>query len=379
MSRALFVATAIATIVLAVTALAAFVDLGASEAVVGRRPGLHVIGDRLVGESGAVQLRGVNRMGFEYSCVQGKGLFDAPLDQASVDAIRSWGVNAVRLPLNEHCWLGIAGSPSGDAYRQGVREYVGRLVQSGLYVILDLHWSASGSDMANEQQPMPNVEHSADFWRSVAHVFKDDERVLFDLFNEPVPNSNERDNTDDAARRSWECWLRGAAGGACDAAQLHGMRGDDVAGMQSLVDAVRGTGATNVILVAGIQWGNTLWSSGSRNWLVYRPVDPLRNLAASWHVYNRTWCITVACFETEVAPIAAQAPVVVAEFGDETCDPTWMNGLLDWLDRKQLGYLAWVWNTWMAADCSAKHLITEYDGTPSEYGAFYRQRLSRAP
>jgi hypothetical protein len=130
-----------------------------------------------------------------------------------------------------------------------------------------------------------------------------------------------------------------------------------------------------VILVGGIQWGNTLWSSAARNWLVYRPVDPLRNMAASWHVYDRTWCITVACYDSEVTPVAAQVPVVVAEFGDDSCDPAWMNSLLDWLDRKQIGYLAWVWNTWMAADCSARRLISDYDGTPSAYGKFYKERL----
>src|SRR5687768_9417754 len=65
---------------------------------------LQVRGNRLVSSSGAdVVLRGVNRMGFEYSCVQGKGAFEElsadPLDQASVDGMKTWGINAVRLPL----------------------------------------------------------------------------------------------------------------------------------------------------------------------------------------------------------------------------------------------------------------------------------------
>ena len=360
------------------TILTAFRDPGARDTVATDHLEVRVVASRIVGPGGEpIVLRGVNRMGFEYSCVQGKGLLDAPLDQASVDAITAWGANAVRLPLNEHCWLGIAGSPSGADYQNGVVDYVHRLVSSGLYVVLDLHWSAPGAGMATEQQAMPNTDHSAEFWASVARRFRDEGRVIFDLFNEPVPNSNQRDTSDDAARRSWQCWRDGAAGGSCDVLQLHGMRGDKVAGMQSLVDAVRATGATNLILVAGIQWGNTLWSSAARNWLAYAPVDPLRNIAASWHAYDRTWCSAVPCYESEVAMVAARVPVVATEFGDDTCDATWRGTLLDWLERKQIGYLAWVWNTWTADDCSAKRLITDYDGRPSTYGQFYRDWLRR--
>jgi endoglucanase len=337
---------------------------------------LNVSGNRLVDASGhQVILRGVNRMGFEYSCVQNKGLFDAPLDQASVDAIKSWGANVVRLPLNEHCWLGIDGAPNGEAYRQGVEGYVDLLLSRDLYVILDLHWSAAGTAPAASQAPMPNTDHSPAFWTSVAERFKGDDRVLFDLFNEPVPNRNQKDNTDDAARRSWLCWRDGAAGGTCDAVQLHGMAGSDVVGMQPLVDAVRAAGATNVILLGGIQFANTLWSSPTHNWLTYKPVDPLGKLAASWHAYNGTWCTSVACYETEVAPVAARVPVIAGEVGNDECDAVWMNRVLNWLDGKQAGYLAWVWNTWLGADCAARRLIIDYAGTPSPYGQIYKTHL----
>jgi endoglucanase len=337
---------------------------------------LNVQGNRLVDASGReVILRGVNRMGFEYSCVQNKGLFDAPLDHASVDAIKSWGVNAVRLPLNEHCWLGIDGVPKGEIYRHGVQAYVDLLLSRDIYVILDLHWSAAGAAPAAMQAPMPNTDHSANFWTSVADRFKGDDRILFDLFNEPVPNRNQRDNTDDAARRSWQCWRDGAAGGTCDTVQLNGMAGSQVLGMQSLVDVVRATGATNVILLGGIQFANTLWSSPTRNWLIYKPDDPLGKLAASWHVYNETWCTSVTCFETEIAPIIAEVPMIAGEVGNDECDATWMNAVLNWLDGKQASYLAWVWNTWLGADCAARRLIIDYGGTPSPYGQIYKDHV----
>ena len=54
-----------------------------------------------------VVLHGMDRSGTEYECVEGRGIFDGPSDQASITAMRSRGpVNAVRVPLNEACWNG---------------------------------------------------------------------------------------------------------------------------------------------------------------------------------------------------------------------------------------------------------------------------------
>ena len=75
--------------------------------------GLHVQGNKLVNEAGqAVVLHGVDRSGTEYACIQGWGLFDGPSDAASVQAIARWHVNAVRVPLNEDCWLVARADPA---------------------------------------------------------------------------------------------------------------------------------------------------------------------------------------------------------------------------------------------------------------------------
>src|SRR5215467_3262318 len=76
--------------------------------------GLHVSGNQLLDASGSqVVLWGVNRSGGEYACVPHgsptstpTGVFDGPMDDTAVAAIASWtGVNAVRVPLNEDCWM----------------------------------------------------------------------------------------------------------------------------------------------------------------------------------------------------------------------------------------------------------------------------------
>jgi len=323
-------------------------------------------------------------MGTEYSCVHNAGIFDGPVDAASVSAMKSWGVNSVRVLLNEDCWLGINGVPAaygGAAYQQAIRDYVGLLTSSGLHAILDLHWTAPGTTLASGARPMPDVDHSPAFWSEVASAFKGNDAVIFDLFNEPVPNNNVNDDTEEAARRSWECWRDGGTA-SCDATLSLGqpeteMAASQAVGMQALVDAVRATGATNVILVGGIQWANTLWSSAAHNWLTYKPTDPLGNLAASVHIYPGMWCTTVACYETNIAPVAAQVPVVAGGFGIGGCDAAaaqWLNELTNWFDSHQVGYLASVWNA--PGACTDVQLIADWGGTPSQYGQIYRDHLA---
>jgi hypothetical protein len=91
-------------------------------------PWIGVKGNQLVDQNGeTVRLLGVNRSGAEYACVEEGQIFEGPTDAASIEAMKSWQINVVRVPLNESCWLGhswIEGRLSGAAYRAAVREYV---------------------------------------------------------------------------------------------------------------------------------------------------------------------------------------------------------------------------------------------------------------
>ena len=78
--------------------------------------GLHVVGNQIEDSSGRVIIpHGVNRMGGEYSCISSSGgTFDGPITQTVVNAMLSWDINIVRVPLNEDCWLGINGEPVSE-------------------------------------------------------------------------------------------------------------------------------------------------------------------------------------------------------------------------------------------------------------------------
>jgi len=112
--------------------------------------------------------------------------------------------------------------------------------------------------------------------------------------------------------------------------------------------------------------------------LAYKPNDPLNNMAAVWHVYNFNICNTVSCYNANAGPVLAQVPVIVTETGADTCDATWWNTYLSWLDTSGVSYLAWVWNTW-GASCTTLSLINDYAGTPTQMGQIYKTHLGGLP
>ena len=313
-----------------------------------------VSGNHLIDGNGkVVRLLGVNRSGAEYACIQGWGIFDGPSDAASIQAIAAWHTNAVRLPLNEDCWLAINGAPaaySGATYRNAIVNYVNLLHAAGLYAILDLHWSAAGTAQATGQQEMVDADHGPAFWSSVASTFQNDPAVLFDLFNEPE-------------FISWSCWRDGTG---CPVSW-------PVAGMQSLVTAVRSAGATQPIMLGGVAYANDL-----SQWLAYEPNDPQGALVASLHTYNFNTCNTTACWDSQVAPVAARVPVVTGEIGEDDGAHGFIDAFMGWADARGISYLAWTWDTWGCGNSPV--LIADYAGTPCQsFGSGYQAHLQSVP
>jgi hypothetical protein len=291
-------------------------------------------------------------------------MFDGPNDDTLGAAIASWHANTVRVPLNEDCWLGINGVKTmygGAAYQQAIHDFVAMLQRHGMVVIIELHWNAPGTTLALHQQPMVDADHGLDFWRSVATSFKDARDVVFDLYNEPYV-----DRTNAATTDPWACWLHG-----CTITQGLGVTGSfPSVGAQDLVDAVRATGASNVLMMGGLAYANDL--SG---WLAHEPSDPLHQLAASFHDYNfNLACNDAACWNRTIAPVALQVPLVTGEIGEDNCAHDFIDSYMTWADSKGISYLGWTFNTW---DCSqGPALISAYDGTPTAFGAGLEAHLA---
>ena len=355
---------------------------------------IKVVGNHFVDGSGhAIRLLGVNHTSSEYGCVDGFGYDDGHFDDADAAAIASWHADAVRIPLNEDCWLGINGQPNSnegaeprltaEGYRAEIERYVADLNRHRIYAILDLHWSAPGSQVALEQQPMPDQDHSPAFWSSVASTFKADQAVVFDLFNEPYDPTDPRSGSDTRAsdKVSWSCWQ---TGGCSTAAYDEGNVQTStypVAGMQTLVNAVRKAGANQPVLLGGLDYANDLGDRDhGQDWLTHVPKDPRNQLAASFHNYQGKTCSTATCWTSAIAPIATRFPVVTGEFAEDdyleaTCTTKTPSNFdaryMSWADSVGVSYLAWAWILETQAEkdadgCGAYVLIDNYSSyTPS--------------
>jgi len=365
-----------------------------------------------------VKLRGVNISGLEFVAIQGWDPTN-PWGGQTGDAtpnfstIQTWAVNAVRLPLNEASWLGLSCDDiSGDSvtvdangnqtkdkpgqiikadpgsnYQTTVQTTVSQANAAGMYVILNLQWAApnyNGTPACPEiQNAMADQDHSTAFWTSVATAFKDNPAVIFELFNEPfigesnVTNSNDNPYQDELNGTTGEDQLSTAS------AQLTFQW--TTAGYQAMLDAVRATGATNVVLVGTDSYDQTM-----TEWLAYVPADPLKQLAAAWHPYpaapwgpaNQVICPgEPSCSAQEMTAVqnilAAGYPVIASEFGDAiTSSPSstapWASVLLPWADTNGVSYLGWTWDTW--GNSGANVLIIDAAGTPTYgYGTYVKQ------
>lgn len=272
-------------------------------------------------------------------------------------AMASWHANVVRIAMNQDFWLSGA-ALYVPSYAATIDRAVHDAEDAGLDVILDLHWSDQGhleaSDLggphdkptSSSQQQMADV-NSKQFWIEVATKYKDDGHVLFELYNEPhsVP---------------WNVWLHGGMAA-----------GFQVVGMQELYDAVRSTGADNVVIAGGLSYAFDLSSVGQYLISGY-------NIMYATHPYRPQ--NPIAAWPTSFGYLASTdtAPVIATEFGDSTknCTGDWNSQLLQFADARQISWTAWAW--W-AGTCSFPALLNDWQYTPTEQGQVIKDALLAYP
>ena len=373
---------------------------------------ISVSGNKLIDAQGSeVQLRGVNVSGLESVAIFGWSPSNPWGAQTGTDTpdwnvMKTWGINVVRLPLNEASWLGLTcvdaggigstvingvktsnkpgasvkADPGGN-YQATVVSSVAGATAAGLYVILDLHLAAPGNACPTVQNAMADADHSIAFWTSVATKFKSSPNVIFELFNEPFLDMTTTlvDNT------PWQDLLNGGTLNSYIAQtpnapwQITPSYTWRTAGMQQMLNAVRATGSTNVVLTSTLSYASAIY-----NWLQYKPTDPANQLGAVWHAYsvpeypNQVDCVNMpGCSATIMAAAiaikAAGYPVVITEFGDPIGGSTspWASVLLPFADAHDISYLGWTWDVWPGLKNNI--LIQDAAGTPSQgYGTYVK-------
>ena len=305
--------------------------------------GYYVNGNTICTANGRAHLlHGVARPSLEWSSV------GTNLSLADFQLMASWKANVVRIALNQDFWL--AESPLFDPYYSAlVDDAVAWAEIAGMDVILDLHWSDRGllgscvsTPTSGCQQQMPD-NNSPTFWSEVATRYRNDGRVMFELYNEPHDVS-------------WTVWKSG--GTTSD--------GFQAVGMQQLYDTVRATGAQNLVLIGGLNWGYDLSGvpanriDGYNIVYVTHPYNSPGRQASNW---DKSWA-----FLTQTDPVA------ITEFGtaDSTCATDYSAALIEYADAHGTSWTAWAW---YPGGCAFPAIIDDWSAAPSPSGAIVKAAL----
>jgi hypothetical protein len=271
-------------------------------------PQYTVAGNEILDQYGnRVIFRGVNRNGLDYQPTLYWGGW------SDIAAMGDWGASIVRLELSEDFWL-----PQSCLYDPGyaslVDAEVAMIHAKGMVVLLDLHSTLGGSTCpAKAERHEMADSHALDFWRSVATRYKNRPYVAFDLFNEPVGISP-------------QVWR--------DGGKLHGWQ---AAGMQQMYDAVRSTGATNLVFVSGLQYAFDLTPA------LLEPLDGYGIVFAPHVYYNGACSIMDPRANSIWGPVALRYPIVITEFGTPCPTGIYPASVIAYAELRHYGWIAYLW------------------------------------
>jgi endoglucanase len=185
--------------------------------------------------SGGPMLAGVNLAGAEFGNIPGvHGTEYLYPTRANVDYYKGLGFDLIRLPFKWERLQPQLGGPFAPTEQTLLTDFVRYATGAGMQVSLDVHNYAKRR-LASEQWATERMIGSsqvpaqafAEFWSALAALFRDNDRVLLGLMNEPAGID----------ARSW------------------------LAIVNQTIAAIRNTGANNLILVPGVDY------TGAHSWL----------------------------------------------------------------------------------------------------------------
>ncbi|VFQ46516.1 glycoside hydrolase family 5 protein [Desulfoluna butyratoxydans] len=196
-------------------------------------------------------------------------------------------------------------APTGQAnLREEIKTRVQEAIDADLYVIIDWHLLY---DFTYGVQPFPSRDfsgtvemdpeewkaHAIGFFEEMARTFGESPNVLFEIFNEP--NYSTPDNSSGAPLYTWED-MKGTA--------------------EEIIDAIRETGAQNVILVGTPEWCQRL------DQVVDSPIEDRENIMYNLHFYAKEHLPEPGqhVFNMFQTAMDDALPVFVTEFGTTMAD-----------------------------------------------------------
>jgi len=313
---------------------------------------LTVRGTKVVNSAGApVTLLGAADYSLEFTC-SGNGHFEI----ADFKAMRSWGMNTVRITLSSAFWRNLNGSCPN--YQATVANAIANADSTGLYVILTLQWNApfglpEDATIGGAQCPLPDTRYDVRFWQDIASIYRNDPHAIFDLYSEPH----------DITWSQWE--IGGTISSACS--RYSTKQTYQAIGMPALAAKVRTVAPSNLIILSGVGWGYDL----SR---LPQSARVLTNVMFGAHPFNHAGgSQQPADWQRAFGNVAARLPVIATEFGSYDCKTTYIGQVIEYFQRLRMSFVAWAWTP---GSCATPSLLADWSGAPSvPYGAYIRAQM----
>ncbi len=361
---------------------------GTIAATISTIPPLHIEGNSILdGNNVPIVLHGVN---YPYFVTNPSGSWILPNGQAewntwdqnavanNLDAIKAWGGNCIRILATTQWW-----TSDTDNFRSKIETFISMAGERGIYV--DLTFWRNNETGIQTGIPYPpydagnNVINSTtDFvnlWTNIANSLKNYPNIFFELWNEPHGATAQPDS-DPLAEASW------------------------FEVTQQCITAIRGTGATNLIVV---QWGFgfgydfTYNVTYNLNWVKDYPLnDSHTNLLYSMHIYRQSFYNDFNGDQQNLAYTAEDMTEAltadgffnmdkalwIGEIGASlfasniTNEYTWYDNTLSILNQYGIGYCGWVW--WGTAGSTTEYsLISEQPNyAPNQAGQIFQQKIA---
>ncbi|MCL1499668.1 glycoside hydrolase family 5 protein [Xanthomonas nasturtii] len=300
----------------------------------------------------ALTYAGVNLSGAEFASSKKPGVLNKDYMYAAASDYTYFagvGMNTIRLPI---LWERLQPSARGEldpAQLALVQQAAARAKAAGMYLVIDIHNYAKyyGYKIGSPEVP---VSTFTDVWRRLALAFNGDNAVIFGLMNEP----------NNISASEW-------AGAA-----------------QAAIDAIRRTGANNLILVPGALWtGAHSWYStttdGYSNATALASIDdPLNRYAFEVHQYldadssgTNSTCVSATIGADRLRNFTAWLRTnhkrgFLAEFGtanNPVCNEA-LQGMLAHMETNADVWLGWTW--WAAG--SWWNITYSYNVHPNKDG-----------
>jgi endoglucanase len=319
-------------------------------------------GTRFYSHGRLVTLLGASRSSLEYSCT-GDGHFQA----GDYQAMKRWGMNVVRITLSSAFWAN-AGE-SCPSYRTTVARAVSTARAAGLFVILNLQWSApiampDSPQDGGAQCPLPDAGKDLAMWQDLATMYRTDTGVLFDLYGEPQ-------------NVSWSKWLNGGTLALSGSAACYDWNSPGVipqygtyqaVGMRTLVAKIRAIAPSTIVILAGLDWGYDL-TGITQGFAVAG-----RNIAYATHPWN-TGGRVPSDWAAKFGAESARYPVIATEFGEYDCGTSYDAALIPYFNAHHISWLAW---NWLPGPCGGNGatIIADWSGAPNgPYGTFLHDQM----